>query len=364
MNTPIASKPFAVVSPICGGIFDLAAKQARLADLEQRIAVDGFWNDAEAAKPILKEKSDLEKEVREWTTLEKQVEEVEVHLELAAEDEELAEELGRKLPDTEHNMRRMELQMLFSGEADHADAILEIHSGAGGTEAADWAQILLRQYLRYAERQGFKADLIDQQPGEEAGIKSATVAMAGKNAYGLLKAEIGIHRLVRISPFDANKRRHTSFASVHVYPDMEEEIDLEIEEKDIRIDTYRSSGAGGQHFNKTDSAVRITHFPTGIVVQCQNERSQHRNKDQAFKVLKARLYQLRMEEKEAERRAADAVKKEIAWGSQIRSYVLQPYRMVKDLRTGVETGNVDAVLDGDLDKFIEAFLLSLQAKDQ
>lgn len=335
-----------------------------MAELEKQIAVDGFWNNAEATTPILKEKSDLEKEVREWTLLEKQVEEVEVNLELAAEDEELAAELDRKLPEAEKNMRSMELQMLFSGEADHADAIMEIHSGAGGTEAADWASILMRQYLRYAERQGFKTELIDQQMGEEAGIKSATISIAGKNAYGLLKAEIGIHRLVRISPFDANKRRHTSFASVHVYPDMEEEIDLAIEEKDIRIDTYRSSGAGGQHVNKTDSAVRITHYPTGIVVQCQNERSQHRNKDQAFKVLKARLYQLRMEEKEAERQAQNAEKKDIAWGSQIRSYVLQPYRMVKDLRTGMETGNVDAVLDGDLDKFIEAFLLSLQTQDQ
>ncbi len=344
----------------CGGIFDLAEKQTRLAELEAQIAVDGFWNDNEAAKPILKEKSDIEGELETWRALEGMVEDVEVTLELALEsrDEELAAELPPKLKVLETKLQDQRLEMLFSDEADPADAILEIHSGAGGTEASDWADILLRMYLRWAERRGFETELIDHQPGEEAGIKSATVEIHGKNAFGMLKAENGIHRLVRISPFDAAKRRHTSFASVFVYPDIEDTIEIEIDEKDIRVDTFRSSGAGGQHVNKTSSAIRITHFPTGIVVQCQNERSQHRNKDTAFKVLRARLYQLKLQEKEAERQAVNAQKKDIAWGSQIRSYVLQPYRLVKDLRTGVEMGNVDAVLDGDLDRFIEAYLLS------
>ena len=288
------------------------------------------------------------------------VEEIEVTLELVeeSEDADLVAELVEKLAETEQALQRTELQMLFSEEADGADAILEIHSGAGGTEAADWAEMLFRMYMRYAEREGFRTELFDHQPGEEAGIKSATIEIEGKNAYGLLKAENGIHRLVRISPFDANKRRHTSFASVFVYPDIDDNIEVEIEEKDLRVDTYRSSGAGGQHVNKTSSAVRITHQPTGIVVQCQNERSQHRNKAQAMKVLRARLYQVKMDEKKAEMDEMNAQKKEIGWGSQIRSYVLHPYRMVKDLRTSVETGNVDAVLDGDINRFIEAFLLS------
>ena len=292
--------------------------------------------------------------------MEATVEELEVTFELAREDEdeELVAEIPGKLAKAEQHLRATELQMLFSEEADGNDAILEIHSGAGGTEAADWASMLLRMYLRYCERHAFKVEELDFQPGEEAGVKSVTLQVEGKNAYGLLKAEIGIHRLVRISPFDASARRHTSFASVFVYPDIEEDIEIEVEEKDIRIDTYRASGAGGQHVNKTSSAIRITHFPTGIVVQCQNERSQHRNKDSAFKVLKARLYQLEMQKKQEEVQLRDSTKKEIGWGSQIRSYVLQPYRMAKDLRTGVETGNVDAVLDGDLDRFIEAFLFS------
>jgi peptide chain release factor 2 len=328
--------------------------------LEQAITVDGFWDNAESTQPVLKEKSDLEKELAEWKSLEGNVDELEVTLELAQEDgdEELLAELPAKLTQIEQALQTLELEMLFSEEADGANAILEIHSGAGGTEAADWAEMLVRMYLRYAERQGFSVEQIDHQPGDEAGIKSATFEIHGKNAYGLLKAENGIHRLVRISPFDASSRRHTSFASVFVYPDIEEDINIEIDEKDIRIDTYRASGAGGQHVNKTSSAIRITHFPTGIVVQCQNERSQHRNKETAFKVLRARLYQLELKKKQDEMHELEAGKKEIGWGSQIRSYVLHPYRMVKDLRTSVETGNVDAVLDGDLQRFIEAYLFS------
>jgi len=363
--TASACKPREKNWKICGGIFDLAAKNSRLVELEKQITAEDFWNDNEAATVVLKEKSALESDLDQWNNVLTLVEDAEVALELVqeSEDAELVGELAEKLGQIETLLQQLELEMLFSGEADGADAIMEIHSGAGGTEAADWASMLLRMYLRYAERHGFATNVIDQLPGEEAGIKSATVEISGKNAYGLLKAEVGIHRLVRISPFDANKRRHTSFASVFVYPDMEDTIEIDIDESDLRIDTYRSSGAGGQHVNKTSSAVRITHEPTGIVVQCQNERSQHRNKATAMKVLKARLYQLKEEEKRAERDAIEAQKKDIAWGSQIRSYVMQPYRLVKDLRTNVEMGNVDAVMDGDLDRFIEAYLLSLHTEN-
>ncbi len=308
----------------------------------------------------MQKKKRIESSLDRWGAIEESVEDLEVLLELGQEegDEELIGELESKLGNVEKALQKQELSMLFSEKTDSADAILEINPGAGGTEAQDWAEMLLRMYLRWAERRDFKIQILDQQPGDEAGIKSATVNVKGENAFGLLKAEIGVHRLVRISPFDANSRRHTSFASVFVFPDMENDIEIEIDDKDLRIDTYRSSGAGGQHVNKTDSAVRITHMPSGIVVQCQNERSQHKNKAFAMKVLKARLYQLEMEKRQAEKDEAAASKKEIAWGSQIRSYVLQPYQLIKDNRTNFENGNVKAVLDGDLDGFIEAYLLS------
>ena len=281
-------------------------------------------------------------------------------LELASEDddEEIEAELNTTFGQIEGNVKELEFKKMLGGENDFNDAIVSINAGAGGTEAQDWANMLLRMYLRWAERKGFKAEIFDILDGEEAGIKSATFTVNGDYANGYLKAEIGIHRLVRISPFDAGARRHTSFASVFVYPDIEDDISVNIDEKDLRVDTYRASGAGGQHVNKTDSAVRITHVPSGIVVQCQNERSQHMNRAMALKFLKARLYELEMKEREKELEQLHSSKKQIAWGSQIRSYILQPYRMVKDHRTGMDVGNVEAVLDGDIDKFMEAFLMN------
>jgi len=265
-------------------------------------------------------------------------------------------ELNTVLADLASKLDKLEFDALLSGPDDFRDAILTIHPGAGGTESQDWADMLFRMYNRWAERRGFTADLIDYQQGEEAGLKSATIEIKGDYAYGFLKAESGVHRLVRISPFDANSRRHTSFVSVHVYPVVDDNIEIEIKDEDVRVDTYRASGAGGQHVNKTSSAIRLTHLPTGIVVTCQSERSQHRNKDAAFMVLRSRLYQLKLEEEAAKKAEYDKTKKKIEWGSQIRSYVFHPYNMVKDHRTSVETGNVQAVMDGDIDRFIEAYL--------
>jgi len=277
-------------------------------------------------------------------------------VELAREGEPVVDELAAHLKDTETFVDRVETKVLLSAENDPLNAIVNIHPGAGGTEAQDWAEMLMRMYLRWAEQNGFKTQMLDYQDGEEAGIKSVTFNVIGEYAYGYLASETGVHRLVRISPFDANKRRHTSFASVAVYPEIDETVEVVIEEKELRIDTYRSAGKGGQHVNTTDSAVRITHLPTGIVVQCQNERSQHKNKAVCMKVLRARLFELEMEKKRAETQSIEDSKLEIAWGSQIRSYVLQPYRLAKDHRTKVEVGDVDRVLDGDLDKFIKAYL--------
>lgn len=268
------------------------------------------------------------------------------------------DEIGQSLASFERDLEKAELQTLFFEVDDPRNAILTIHPGAGGTESQDWAQILLRMYLRYAERKGFKAEILDFQHGEEAGLKSVTVRIQGDYAFGNLSQESGVHRLVRISPFDANKRRHTSFAAVFIYPEVEEDIEVEINPDDLRIDTYRASGRGGQHVNVTDSAVRITHIPTGIVVQCQNERSQHKNKSSAMKVLKARLYELEKKAEQEKLEKLEDAKSDIAWGNQIRSYVLQPYRLIKDLRTKVEIGDVDRVLDGDIDEFIKSNLIS------
>jgi peptide chain release factor 2 len=329
----------------------------RLAALDAQAAAPDFWNNSELAQKVLKERAELSEPVAAWRKQQQELDDAKVFAELAAEGADDAQaEADAKLKDVAAALERMELQRKLGGEHDAGNAIVTVHPGAGGTEAQDWAEMLLRMYLRWAERHGFKADLVDSQPGEGAGIKSATITVEGPYAFGYLKAEAGIHRLVRISPFDSNARRHTSFASIFVYPEIDEEVEVDINEADLRIDTYRSSGAGGQHVNKTDSAVRLTHLPTGIVVACQNERSQHKNKSMAMKILRARLYELEEQKQRDKMAEMDKAKKDIAWGSQIRSYVLHPYRLVKDHRTGIEIGNADAVLDGDLDQFIEAYL--------
>ncbi len=343
----------------CGSIFDPATKQARLAELDKEMAKPGFWDDADKSKAIGKERTELEQAVGGITTLLRQMEDAEVLLELAQEegDKQAFKEVQAGLAELERGVARLEAARLLGGPDDSRSAILAINAGAGGTDAQDWAEMLLRLYIRFAERQGFGVVMLDLQEGEEAGIKSATLEVNGYQAYGLMKGEAGVHRLVRISPFDASHRRHTAFASVFVSPQVDDDIEIDIKEADLRVDVFRASGAGGQHVNKTSSAVRLTHLPTGVVVQCQNEKSQHRNKDLAMKVLKARLYEMEQAKREAEKREIHASHQEIAWGSQIRSYVLAPYRLVKDHRTGVDVGNVDAVLDGDLDAFVQAYLL-------
>nr|CRH04843.1 Peptide chain release factor 2 (RF-2) [Candidatus Magnetococcus massalia] len=304
------------------------------------------------------EKNRLEKTIGEWDALNQENEDTAELLEMAQEegDQESVDELIAQTKDILTRLEDLELARMLSGEADPNPCFIEIHPGAGGTESQDWADILLRMYLRYCEKSGFKTEIIDHQPGDEAGIKSVTVRVDGEFAYGYLKVEAGVHRLVRISPFDSASRRHTSFTSVDIYPEIDDSIEVEINEKDLRVDTYRASGAGGQHVNKTSSAIRITHGPTNIVVQCQNSRSQHRNREEAMKMLRARLYQLELDRRTAEAQANADAKSDIAWGHQIRSYVLAPYRLVKDLRTNVESGNTDAVLDGELGPFIKAAL--------
>jgi peptide chain release factor 2 len=306
----------------------------------------------------LQRRKQLEDELALDNKLQRAVEDMGAFFELGAEGEDVAQDIKQEMARLEEDLAAIETETLLSGENAQCNAFLTIHPGAGGTESQDWAEMLLRMYLRWAEQHGYRTEVIDYQAGEEAGVKSVTVAVKGQNAYGLLAAEIGVHRLVRISPFDANKRRHTSFASVFVYPEIDDRIEIVVEEKDLKIDTYRSTGAGGQHVNTTDSAVRITHLPTGIIVQCQNERSQHKNRSVAMKMLRSRLYELEMEKKRAENKAIEDSKMDIAWGSQIRSYVLHPYRMAKDHRTKLEVGDVDRVLDGNLDPFIKAYLVS------
>ena len=324
--------------------------------MEREISAPGFWDNQEAAQNVNRKRSRLEKRLQTGESIEKKSEELDVLLELEKEGENVSGDIAQLLEQLDRQITQIEMTMKLSGEHDDRDAIVAIHPGAGGTESQDWAEMLLRMYLRYCERKGFSTEMVDYLAGEEAGLKSATFMARGDYAYGYLKSEHGVHRLVRISPFDAAKRRHTSFASVYVYPDIDEEIEVQINDKDLRIDTYRSSGAGGQHVNVTDSAVRITHLPTGFVVTCQNERSQGRNRDTAMKLLRAKLYQLEVEKRKEAQTKLEGVKKDIGFGSQIRSYVLQPYQLVKDLRTGYEVGDPSRILDGDLDGFTEAFL--------
>ncbi len=315
----------------------------------------GFWDAPARSAPLLQRRRALERSFTTLKRLRADAGDLEAWRDLVAEGEG-DPDLDRFLDRLEADLHKLELQLKLSGEDDDKDAILVIHPGAGGTESQDWAEMLLRMYLRWGEQKGYATELLDRQDGEEAGIKSATVAIRGQYAYGYLQGETGVHRLVRISPYDFQGRRHTSFASVYVVPEVDDTVSIEIEDKDLRIDTYRSSGAGGQHVNKTESAVRITHLPTNIVVSCQNERSQTKNRATAMKVLRARLYDLEMKKRAAEQAEREGKKKDIAWGSQIRSYVLHPYRMVKDHRTGAEMGDADRVLDGDLDLFVEAYL--------
>ncbi|MGQ0792921.1 MAG: peptide chain release factor 2 [Deltaproteobacteria bacterium] len=338
---------------------NLPARESRIRELDKIIADDAFWSDAESAQKTLKEQSQIKHSIAEIDALAGNLEDAEILCELSFEeqDEATAEESRHKLAQIEKKVDELEFKRVLGGVDDGRNAIVSINAGAGGTEAQDWADILLRMYLRYAERNRYEVEMLDHQPGDEAGLKGATFFVKGAYAFGYLKAESGVHRLVRISPFDANKRRHTSFASVFVSPEIDDDIQIEIDEKDLRVDTFRAGGKGGQHVNKTDSAIRITHLPSGIVVGCQNERSQHQNRAVAMKVLRAKLYELEKVKLKEKFEQFEASKKEIGWGSQIRSYVLHPYRMIKDHRTDFETGNVEPILDGDLEEFIKSYLM-------
>jgi peptide chain release factor 2 len=353
---PSANRPLP-----CGGIFDAPAQKQKLAKIEEQISAPDFWNQPEKSQKVMQDRKRLEESIASDEQLRRLTEDLDTLFELAREGEDVNGDIAREMKSYGDLLQKLETAMLLSGENDARSAIVTIHPGAGGTESQDWAEMLLRMYLRWAERQGFGTVITDRLEGEGAGIKSVTFEVNGENAYGLLQSEIGVHRLVRISPFDANARRHTSFASVFVFPQVDDEINIDIQEKDIRIDTFRSSGAGGQHVNMTDSAVRITYFPpTGgqpVVVQCQNERSQHKNRDSAWKQLRAKVYELELEKKRAESRKTEDSKMEINFGSQIRNYVLAPYRLVKDLRSKLALGDVDRVLDGDLEPVIHAFLV-------
>jgi len=328
--------------------------------LQKELSTKDIWDTPSKAQELLKEKSHIENTLQPLLSLSKKLEDTRLLIALSEEEggEVFLEEIQRKVKELESELGDIELKSTFTSELDVNNAIISIHPGAGGTESQDWAQMLMRMYMRWAERRGFKVEVVDILSGEEAGIKSATLTITGSYAYGYLKAEAGVHRLVRISPFDANRRRHTSFAAVLVYPEISEDIKVDLRDEDIRVETFRASGAGGQHVNKTSSAVRLTHIPTGIVVSCQNERSQHKNKAMALKILRARLYALKKKEQDRKMEELIGEKKDIAWGNQIRSYILQPYQMIKDHRTGIETGNVDAVLDGEIDFFIKGYLLS------
>ena len=343
--------------PICVAIFEAAKPDEELARIEARAASPDFWKDQAEAQKILQRRRRVEHDSDLIVSLRKKTEDLTVLAEWLQAGEAVDAEFEQGLDGLDHEVQAGEIKKMLGGEHDRKNAIVTIHPGAGGTESQDWAEMLLRMYLRWTERRGFKRELIDYQPGEEAGLKSATFTVLGEYAFGLLAAEAGVHRLVRISPFDQAARRHTSFASLYVWPELPEDVEVEIDEKDLRVDTYRSSGAGGQHVNVTDSAIRITHLPSGIVVSCQNERSQHKNRASAMKVLKSRLYDVKMKEQQAKLDQIGGEKQQIAFGSQIRSYVLHPYQMVKDHRTKESIGDVNRVLDGDIDALIKTYLM-------
>ena len=346
------------------GIFDLESKTSELKKLKEQISDPSMWENNSESTTIMKKISFLEKDISLRKNLVQKAEDVEVLFEFLNENQVEEEEVKKELKIFSNLLKEFELKLILNGDNDINDAIITIHPGAGGTESQDWAEMLYRMYSMWAESKGFKFNVIDFQNGDEAGLKDCTVEISGDYAYGLLQAEIGIHRLVRISPFDSNSRRHTSFASVSVSPAVDEDIDIEINQKDLRIDTFRSSGAGGQHVNKTDSAIRITHIPTGIVTQCQTQRSQHKNKEQALKVLKSKLFQLEVEKQLLNKKELEGEKKDIGWGSQIRSYVFHPYNMIKDHRTKHEVGNIKSVMDGNIDDFIYSYLLDKMEKNK
>jgi peptide chain release factor 2 len=340
----------------CGSIFDSARLKRELAVIEEKIGDPAVWADGAKSQPLMRERKRLETLLADDAELARRSDDIEAYFELAREGEPTEPDLEREIPALVEFSEKLESKTMLSGEMDGMNAIVTVHPGAGGTESQDWAEMLMRMYLRWAERQGFRVDIAEVQDGDEAGIKSATFTISGDFAFGLLTGETGVHRLVRISPFDSAKRRHTSFASVFVSPEIDDTIVIDIKPEDLRIDTYRSGGKGGQHVNTTDSAVRITHIPTGLVTGCQNERSQHKNKERAMKMMRSKLYEFELDKKKAATRKIEDSKLEIGFGSQIRSYVLQPYRMAKDLRTRVEVGDVDKVLDGDLEPFIRGYL--------
>ncbi|MBK53956.1 MAG: peptide chain release factor 2 [Candidatus Marinimicrobia bacterium] len=342
---------------IFGGIFDLQSKNEKLIKMRQLTTDENFWNDNKTASSQLKKISLLEKEINVWSEIDSIANDFNILIDFYDSGDIKIDEVSNELNKFIDLVDELELKTILGEPQDSQNAIMTIHPGAGGTESQDWAEMLYRMYSRWYENKGFKKNVIDFQPGDEAGIKDITIEVEGEYAYGLLKAEVGVHRLVRISPFDSNNRRHTSFASVFVYPSSDDEIEIEIDNNDLRVDTYRASGAGGQHVNKTDSAIRITHIPSGVVVQCQNQRSQHKNKASALKVLRARLYQLEIDKEKEAVKDLENKKMDIAWGSQIRSYVFHPYNMVKDHRTNKETANVDGVMDGKIDDFIRSFLI-------
>jgi peptide chain release factor 2 len=353
---------------LCGAIFDASHFRQQLKTLEARIALPDFWSDQEKAQSVLRERRRAEDQIAAEGKLDSLTSDIETYIDLAhgetnaAQREDLLKDLDRELGGADAYVSELETRTLLSGENDHLNAIMTIKPGAGGTESQDWAAILLRMYLRWAERKGISAAVLDETPGEEAGIKNATIQFSGENAFGLLAGETGVHRLVRISPFDQAARRHTSFSSVFVIPEVDDRIEINIKPDDLKVDTYRSGGKGGQNVNKVETAVRITHLPTGVVVACQMERSQHKNREMAMKMLRSKLYDLELKKRQEESDKLDETKMDISFGSQIRSYVMQPYRLIKDHRTKFEVGDVDRVLDGDIDPFIRSYLMAKKSK--